>query len=449
VDYGDKRVSIRTAVLEEKATACNMLCCYVDELKDGILPFLEPILETMIPSLEFYFHEDVRLAAVASLPDLLRAGKIALEKGTKDQAWFAQLVNHVIPPLIQAMAKEPDVGIQARMLESLAESAGEAGALVRDHLSSMLETFKVLLTESLERRAERNKRAGTDDFDEEEMHALEEEQEAEDEVFDQFAECVGSLLKAFHSAILPSLEPLLTFIVPLLDKNRSPAERRIAICVFDDIFEYASDGGAALKYLEGFVTPCVEGCMDADADVRQASVYGVGVLAEHCGPNFSKYVQGALGALAQVIQSPGARDDENIYAFENAVCALGKMCEFQSTSLDGSVILPSWLSNLPLTEDKVEARNVHGQLMRLLEKNSAALLGASNEHLPRLVSVFADVLPTAGLSTKLRLVEPEVATKMKAFLMQAQSSLPQETLAAAWSVLSAPKQAALQQAMSS
>jgi importin-5 len=310
------------------------------------------------------------------------------------------------------------------MLESLAECAAEAGELVRDHLTAMLETFKVLLTESLERRAERNKRAGTDDFDEEEMQALEEEQTAEDEVFDQFAECVGSLLKAFHSAILPALEPLLGFIVPLLDKKRSPAERRIAICVFDDIFEHASDGGAAIKYLEGFVTPCIEGCTDADADVRQASVYGVGVMAEHCGMSFSNYVQHALQALASVIQAPGSRDD-------------------------AKVILPSWLANLPLTEDKVEARNVHAQLMRLLETNATALLGASQEHLPRVVSVLADVLPTSGLSAKLRLVEPEVAARMKNFLLQIQSSLPQEKLAAAWSVLSAEKQAALQNALAS
>ena len=91
-----------------------MLCCYVDELKDGILPYLEQILQTMIPSLEFYFHEDVARAAVASLPDLLRAGKLAVSKGAKDQAWFQQLVNHIIPPLIQAMAKEPDIEIQVR-----------------------------------------------------------------------------------------------------------------------------------------------------------------------------------------------------------------------------------------------------------------------------------------------------------------------------------------------
>ena len=120
VDYGDKRVSIRTAALEEKATACNMLCCYVDELKDGILPYLEQILQTMIPSLEFYFHEDVRRAAVASLPDILRSGKIAVTKGAKDQVWFQQLVNHIIPPLIQAMAKEPDIEISVRTFSNRA-----------------------------------------------------------------------------------------------------------------------------------------------------------------------------------------------------------------------------------------------------------------------------------------------------------------------------------------
>ena len=107
-------------------------------------------------------------------------------------------------------------------------------------------------------------------------------------------------MKSFHSAILPSLEPLLAFIVPLLDKNRSPAERRIAICVFDDIFEHASDGGGALKYLDGFVSPCIAGCTDNDADVRQASVYGVGVMSEHCGQSFNAHVPSALSALDQL-----------------------------------------------------------------------------------------------------------------------------------------------------
>ena len=40
---GDRKISIRTTVLEEKATACNMLCCYADELKEGFYPYVEQV----------------------------------------------------------------------------------------------------------------------------------------------------------------------------------------------------------------------------------------------------------------------------------------------------------------------------------------------------------------------------------------------------------------------
>ena len=61
---GDKRIGIRTSVLEEKATACNMLCCYADELKEGFFPWIEQVAQLMVPLLKFYFHEEVRKAAV-------------------------------------------------------------------------------------------------------------------------------------------------------------------------------------------------------------------------------------------------------------------------------------------------------------------------------------------------------------------------------------------------
>lgn len=43
ITVGDKRIGIRTSVLEEKATACNMLCCYADELKEGFFPWIDQV----------------------------------------------------------------------------------------------------------------------------------------------------------------------------------------------------------------------------------------------------------------------------------------------------------------------------------------------------------------------------------------------------------------------
>lgn len=60
IQLGDKTVCIRTSTLEEKATACNMLCCYMDELKQGFLPYVKQVADIMVPLLKFYFHEEVR-----------------------------------------------------------------------------------------------------------------------------------------------------------------------------------------------------------------------------------------------------------------------------------------------------------------------------------------------------------------------------------------------------
>lgn len=40
---GDRKITIHTAILEEKATACNMLCCYASELNDGFYPYVEQV----------------------------------------------------------------------------------------------------------------------------------------------------------------------------------------------------------------------------------------------------------------------------------------------------------------------------------------------------------------------------------------------------------------------
>lgn len=47
---GDRKLSVRTSVLEEKATACTMLCCYADELKEGFYPYVEQVMSRLLAS---------------------------------------------------------------------------------------------------------------------------------------------------------------------------------------------------------------------------------------------------------------------------------------------------------------------------------------------------------------------------------------------------------------
>lgn len=69
-----------------------------------------------------------------------------------------------------------------------------------------------------ERRAERLKRQENEDFDEEEAEAIKEENELEEELFQQVANAVGSMLKNYKDPIMPLVENILVRFYPMLDK---------------------------------------------------------------------------------------------------------------------------------------------------------------------------------------------------------------------------------------
>lgn len=66
------------------------------------------VAPTLVPLLKFYFHEEVRKAAVSAMPELLRSAKLAVEKGQsqgRNESYIKQLSDYIIPPLVEALHK--------------------------------------------------------------------------------------------------------------------------------------------------------------------------------------------------------------------------------------------------------------------------------------------------------------------------------------------------------
>ncbi len=86
-------------------------------------------------------------------------------------------------------------------------------------------------------------------------------------------------------------------------------------------------------------------------------------------------------------QAPGSREPENINPTENAISATTKILKFNASQVSLDQYLPMWLSWLPVYEDVDESPYVYGYLCDLVEANHPAVLGASNENLPKIVQV--------------------------------------------------------------
>ncbi|MED6158050.1 Importin-5 [Stylosanthes scabra] len=395
-----------------------MLCCYADELKEGFFPWIDQVAATLVPLLKFYFHEEVRKAAVSAMPELLRSAKLAIEKGQsqgRDASYLKFLTDSIIPALVDALHKEPDTEICASMLDSLNDCLQISGMLLDEgQVRSIVDEIKQVITASSSRKKERAERAKAEDFDAEESELIKEENEQEEEVFDQVGEILGTLIKTFKASFLPFFDELSSYLTPMWGRDKTPEERRIAICIFDDVAEQCRE--AAIKYYDTYLPFLLEACNDETPDVRQAAVYGLGVCAEFGGSVFKPLVGEALSRL-------------------NA---------FHRDSIDSAQVIPAWLNCLPIKSDLIEAKVVHDQLCSMVERSDSELLGPNNQYLPKIVSVFAEVL-CAGKD----LATEQTAGRMINLLRQLQQTLPPATLASTWSSLQPQQQLALQSILSS
>lgn len=258
----------------------------------------------------------------------------------------------------------------------------------------------------------------------------------------QVGEILGTLIKTFKASFLSFFDELSSYLTPMWGRDKTPEERRIAICIFDDVAEQCRE--AAIKYYDTFLPFLLEACNDEAPDVRQAAVYGLGVCAEFGGSVFKPLVGEALSRLNAVIQHPNALHSDNVMAYDNAVSALGKICQFHRDSIDSAQVVPAWLNCLPIKGDLIEAKVVHDQLCSMAERSDRELLGPNNQHLPKIVSVFAEVL-CAGKD----LATEQTAGRMVNLLRQLQQTLPPSTLASTWSSLQPQQQLALQSILSS
>jgi importin-5 len=441
---GDKRVSLHTSVLEEKANACSMMCCYAYELKDGFFSYAEEVTAIMVPLLKFYFNEEVRISAAQTLPELLRSATMARDAGAGPTDDFVRgMLSFMWAPLMDCIAKEMDTDVVCAFVtsaEELLEVAQGPRLLPPDQLPPLFEALSTVLKDYEERRQGRQERAEGEDFDEEEAETLEQEHEAESELLDAVGDCMTRVLREYKDVAMPLVEGMMPAVARLLEKGRFPEERRVALCLMDDVIEHSPSGAA--KYMSQVVPLLLAGCADRDERVRQCCAYGLGQAAEHRIEAFRPHVSLALQAVLAIVQAPDSRSEENETATDNAISSLGKLLEFHPEAVDPA-LGALWLSYLPITADEIEARVVHAQLLRLVQKSDPRVLGVGNANLQKLVEVMVRVLAKGD-----KLIDSENAGGMATLLRQMQAALPAEVFNGFVASLKPKQQATLQAVLS-
>ena len=288
VTVEDKKIGIRTSVLEEKATACEMLVCYARELKEGFAPYVDQVVNIMTPMLKFYFHDGVRIAAAASLAPLLRSSIL----GNMNVEYTGMMFQYMMNDLINVIYTEPDAEILSSLLESVHECVDVVGdmCMTPELLNSLSQALIYQLNASFERAIERLEERKSEDYDEELEDNLEDEDLSDEVVLREVADIVHSLFKTHRNELLQFFETLLPVFAEMLQPGRADPDHQWALCIFDDLIEFT--GPESFKYQNIFSPALLEYCNDKATEVRHAAVYGIGVAAQYGGEQYISLCSG-------------------------------------------------------------------------------------------------------------------------------------------------------------
>eukprot|EP01119_Soliformovum_irregulare_P006133 TRINITY_DN1791_c0_g1_i1.p1 TRINITY_DN1791_c0_g1~~TRINITY_DN1791_c0_g1_i1.p1 ORF type:complete len:1082 (-),score=281.10 TRINITY_DN1791_c0_g1_i1:40-3285(-) len=441
IPVGDKRIGINTSVLEEKSTACNMIFCYASELEEGFFPYVDETTKLLVPLLRFFYHDGVRSAAVTTMPCLITsASRYFATTGGQDNSYVRNLFNFMFVPFLEAMKEEIDMEILVLAIESFVECLDVVGenALTDEQMAQVAEVLLELLGEMQVRRHERNSRKSEEDHDDEEEERISDEEERDQEISSGIAETIGHLAKLQKNNFIPFFDKFVPLLVELLKPTSQESDRQMALCIFDDLCEFQRE--RALPYFPHFLPQLLAYIGDEDPTVRQAAVYGAGIVVSVGGPHIASAIPEILARLTAVITSPTARAEGFANPTENAIAAVGKILQFQSGVIDASSTFQQWLSWLPVTSDKIESKVTYAQFCQFIESNNPHMLGPNGANLPKIIQVMATVLFTDLIDEDLH---KRIVNILKN-IQQGGSPLLQQ----AWQSLTPELQAKLQRAIS-
>jgi len=383
-----KTIGIKTSAMDDKHMAIELLVVYAQVLEEAFAQHADDIMEKIaLPGLAFFFHDQVRFVSARLVPQLLSCVKKAY--GSQSQQ-LVNLWNKTVDKLLEVLSAEPAIDTLAEMYQCFYESVEVIGmpCLTDERMSKFIDNVMSALQDFDERAKQRK----------EELQGLapeelEDDQEELQEAIDDDQTLLADMNKAFNCifkyhgvSFLPHWERLQPVYAEFL-KSDDTMQIQWVLCLFDDVLEYC--GAQSSHYDKLIMGPLLNGLKQRSPAVRQAAAYGIGVAARQAGKEWAAMLKNAIKPLFEVVEVPSwnehgvlpdglteeaildkARNDDNVYATENACAAIAKILHFypEAVTVDPYQVIAQWFKLLPITNDEEAAPYTYLYLVELISK---------------------------------------------------------------------------------
>jgi hypothetical protein len=421
--------AVRSAAVEEQASACQLLLQLIEKTQELMFPFVAEVVKAVAPLVQSP-HEDVRSFAFVILPELVRATAKATAM-TGDQTHLIAIFSYLFGILVDAVKGEASLDLIMTGLQALkssieaactdwANSTPSAASLTPSssvHLMSgaQMEALSLMtrevLRDSMQRRAvmRAEARVSGPGLEEEDVEDEALFMSSSLELHFNISELISAVMRTHGAIYMPVFTAHWQEAVEaMLHPNCLREDRQFAVFLICDMLEYGIDDPVkAAEYMVLVVPPLADCCRGKhDAALRQTCCYALGITAERFPQPFEPYYQPSLQALAACVSNGEDEDEARGCCTDNAAASIGIMLErleqlgAPALKTQLGAMWSQWLEYMPLQHDLEEGRKTIRLLIRCL-LSCYPCFSAEASRLNRAVELLVEVLDSSLANTEL------------------------------------------------
>jgi hypothetical protein len=406
----------KTHETEEADIAIQVINLFMESYPHMMRHYIDKIYQLIVVVEKSKVNPDTRLAAVGCLPGLIKVAH--LDKSSD----CTHISKNIFAKLWDIFIHETDPIFKSEFCFSLQKVIKRSGPMFSEaELSAFVEKCEQELKQSEVRRTEILDSIDTEEETKENIDFnVKCENNLEDEFKLEVANLLGKIFESHKGKSLGIFNHLYTnHIIPCLQGEPSLINIQYGIFLIDDALEHLGsliDPAA----LENFYHILLKYSTHPELDVRQSSVFGLGLLPKCMGENFKVLFNDTMKIISQTIEVPkNEKEIEHRFHLckDNCIATFGKMMEANWSNLDANMqaqYFNYWITHLPITHDHKESVNCSNILFHLFQTSPQVVFGANNCHVQKLIEIFQKIYQKHKISTPE--IDSQIETYMKGFL---------------------------------
>ena len=388
---------VTTDEIEEKEVFLEVIAIFAVQLEELYAPYVEETAKIVLSILCFQVNSELKKSAVKVLPSLLKCIKQDREKLIMMGRAFLAEVMKALEREIKSELRSADVLSMKLMIDQMETfmQPQEAERFIRqifeyfkdsNNRREILLTTKDQLFDDTEDIAE-----NTEDCE----NQYEDNAEAEETYQKNLTYLLGSIVNTHKEASIKLVPEIIEIIIkPSIKGNEN--QQKNGLFAADDLVSFLSYEQLGIENWKFLVESIAGYVTSSSPTLRQASCYGIGCLAKNGHSAFKQIALNCLNLLSRSIGIKKKSKDDVLWqgARDAAVCAVGRVLQYQSDVIPFQDVWSTWLKYLPLTEDEDEAKEMHGFLIDCMTNNSEMAIGGQGENLRELIRIIVRVYDT-------------------------------------------------------